>query len=449
MGASLRERLDRLPGARPTVAVEDSASLERLELSLLGSRGEELSLKQRLERLVAAAGRGRAGAQWREARPGARVALEELVQGQRVENERGEFFLVESEAHLESSHGEIPLTRFRTLDPECVAVLSGEPELAAFPLAAAAFVDTETTGVSGGAGTAAFLVGVGWVDGERFRVRQYFMRDYHEEAALLRALADELARFPALVTFNGKTFDLPLLESRYRLNRERYPLERASHLDLLQPARRLWKARVESCRLQSLERELLGFVRTGDVTGEEIPRVYFDYLRRRDARALARVFEHNRLDIVSLAALAIRACEWLEEGRAEDPRDIVSVARVYERACRYQRSEHEYRRALATGAESARVPALVGLAARAKRSGDAEAAARLWARAARDGDGRAVRELAMHQEHRLRDYEAALELVERALESGSGAMGELPRRVAHDFERRRARLRAKLARAGA
>jgi hypothetical protein len=444
MGASLRERLARLPGARPDAVHEDEAALERMELSLLGSRGEELPLKQRLERLVAAAARGRADTPERQARLGARVALEELVQGQRVENARGEFFLVESEAHLESSHGDIPLSRFRTLDPESVAVLSGEPELASFPLAAAAFVDTETTGVAGGAGTAAFLVGVGWVDGDRFRVRQYFMRDYHEEAALLHAVAGELARFPALVTYNGKAFDLPLLESRYRLNRECYPLERAAHLDLLQPARRLWKARVESCRLQSLERELLGFVRMGDIPGEEIPSVYFDYLRRRDARALARVFEHNRLDIVSLAALAIRACEWLERDRAEDPRDIVSVARVFERASRYERSEHEYRRALATGAASARVPALVWLADRAKRSGDTEAAVPLWARAAEEGDGRAVRELAMHQEHRLRDYGAALALVERALSSGAGATRELPRRVAFDLERRRARLRAKL-----
>jgi tetratricopeptide (TPR) repeat protein len=449
MGASLREKLERLPPARRGPAGGDGASLERLERSMLGSPGAELSLKQRLERLVAVATRGRGAQPMREARlPGARVGLEELVQGQRVTNERGEFFLVESQAHLESCHGEIPLTRFRALDPESVAVLSGEPELADFPLAAAAFVDTETTGVAGGAGTAAFLVGVGYVDGDRFRVRQYFMRDYHEEAALLRALAAELARFPALVTYNGKTFDLPLLESRYRLNRERCPLGRAAHLDLLQPARRLWKARLESCRLQSLERDLLGFVRTGDVPGDEIPHAYFDYLRRRDARAMARVFEHNRLDIVSLAALAIRACEWLERGRAADPRDILGVARVFERASRYERSEHEYRRALETDAEAARLPALRWLAARAKRSGDPSAAVPLWTRAAEEGDGLALRELAMHREHRLRDYAGALELVERALERRANA-AELPRRVAADFDRRRARLRAKLARARA
>jgi tetratricopeptide (TPR) repeat protein len=396
---------------------------------------------------VDAASRGRgASAPLREVQRVARgrVELEELVQGRRVENERGEFFLVETDVHLESFHGSVPLTRFRALEPDSVAVLSGAPELAGFALGAAAFLDTETTGVAGGAGTAAFLIGLGWVDGDRFRVRQYFMRDYHEEAALLRALAQQLARFPALVTYNGKTFDLPLLESRYRLNREAFPLEGAPHLDLLQPARRLWKARLESCRLQALERELLGFVRRGDVPGEEIPRVYFDYLRSRNARALARVFEHNRLDIVSLAALAIHACQWLDEGRAEHPQDMLSLARVFERASRYERSELEYRRALSSQAPEARVPALVGLAARAKRCGDRQAAAVLWERAAREGDDLALRELAMHWEHRLRDYSAALELVEEALARFGERDTPRSRRFAADFARRRDRLRRKL-----
>lgn len=448
MGSSLRERLGRLQRDAQAGA-EAASSLERLELSVLGARAVELPLKERLERLVAAAAGGRAASPEQEGsqrRLGRRYELEELVQGLRIENERGECFLVESGVHLESFHGEIPLSRFRALEPDSVAVLSGEPELAGFRLGEAAFLDTETTGLAGGTGTAAFLVGVGWLEGDRFRVRQYFMRDYHEEAALLRALAGELARFPALVTFNGKLFDVPLLESRYRLNREPFPLARAVHLDLLQPARRLWKARLESCRLQSLERELLGFVRRADVPGEEIPRLYFDYLRSRDARALARVFEHNRLDIVSLAALAIHACQWLEQGRAEDPRDIVSLARVFERAELYERSEAEYRRALATDVEAARLPALLWLAARAKRSGDGAAAVRLWTQAAQQGDGLALRELAMHQEHRLQDYAAALELVERALERFAEPAAERPRRFAMDFERRRARLRAKLAR---
>ena len=120
------------------------------------------------------------------------VPLEELVEGMRVENERGEFFLVETAVHLEVRHGDVPLSRVHAIDPSTVGVLTAEPELEGFDLRRAVFLDTETTGLAGGAGTAAFLIGVGWVEGERFVVRQYFMRDYHEEAALLHGLAEEL-----------------------------------------------------------------------------------------------------------------------------------------------------------------------------------------------------------------------------------------------------------------
>src|SRR5204862_186621 len=139
-------------------------------------------------------------------------------------------------------------------------------------------------------------------------------------------------RSSGIVTFTGRPLDVPLLESRYRLRRERFPLECAVHLDLLHPARRLWTMRLESCRLQSLEVALLGLRRHGDVPGEEIPQIWFDYLRRRDGRALVKVLEHNRLDVVSLAALSGLACRWVEDGWAEDPRDVYSLARVLERA---------------------------------------------------------------------------------------------------------------------
>jgi len=374
--------------------------------------GELLPLKTRLERLVAVA-----TLKERERRRApAPVPLEELVEGMRVENERGEFFLVETAVHLEVRHGDVPLSRFHTIDPSTVAVLTAEPDLEDFDLRRAVFLDTETTGLAGGAGTAAFLIGVGWVDGERFRVRQYFMRDYHEEGALLHALAGELRRFDRLVTFNGKMFDVPLLDARFRLNRGRFPLASAPHLDLLHPARRLWKARLESCRLQSLETGLMGLRRAGDIPGEEIPQVYFDWVRRRDARMLARVFEHNRQDIVSLAALAVLACQWVEEGRAEDPRDVFSLARLLERARLYGRSEAEYRRALALGLGALRGPALLRLAWRAKRAGDDARAAALWLEAGEAGEVEGWRELAMHHEHRTKDLDEALAAVARGLE---------------------------------
>jgi len=246
------------------------------------------------------------------------------------------------------------------------------------------------------------------------------------------------------VTFNGKMFDLPLLDARYRLNRGRFPLAEMPHLDLLHPARRLWKARLESCRLKSLETELLGLRRVDDIPGEEIPEVYFDYLRRRDARALARVFAHNRQDIVSLAALSILACQWVEGALAEDPRDVYSLARVLERARLYERSEGEYRRAARQGTGPLRTAALLGLAARAKRAGDFEEAAGLWAAAAEADEPLAMHELAMHHEHRRRDPEAALAAVDRALDLLDRREDPRSRRLAASFWRRRARLARKL-----
>ncbi len=395
------------------------------------------SLKERLEQLVAAAVRTRGP--WREPVRRSGPPIEELMPNGRVlRNERGTYFEVNWDVHLDTWHGCVPLSRFRGVDPSAVPVLSGDPTLEGFDLHRAAFLDTETTGLAGGTGTAAFLVGVGYVQDDRFHVRQYVMRDYEEEAALLAALSEDLRGFRHLVTYNGRAFDVPLLESRYRLSRARFPLATAFHLDLLAPARRLWKERLVSCRLQSLEVALLAFLRHEDVPGDEIPRIYFDYVRRRDGRALQRVLEHNRLDVVSLAALALLASEWVQEERAEDPRDVFSLGRVYERAALYERSLDLYRRVLDRETGPLRVATLVRLAARAKRSGDHDSAADLWGEAAAAGNPRAWRELAVHHEHRTRDLHAAL----AAAEKGLGAIPErdLPR-LAADLRRRRERLR--------
>jgi len=434
--SSLHDRLLRL---RRTP--EPAPSLEAVERELLGGAApadeDLLPLKARLERLVAAA-----TARQRRSEPRA-VPLEELVDGMRRENHRGEFFVVDSSVHVEVRHGEVPLSRVHAIDPGTVEVLTADPGLGDFDLRRAVFLDTETTGLAGGAGTAAFLIGAGFFEGDRFVVRQYFMRDYHEEAALLAALAADVAPFAHLVTFNGKMFDVPLLDSRFRLNRERFPLAEAPHLDLLHPARRLWKPRLESCRLQALEVALMGLRRHGDIPGDEIPHVYFDWVRRRDARMMARVFEHNRQDIVSLAALAVLACQWVEEGRAEDPRDVYSLARVLERAHHFERSEDEYRRALALGAGELRGKALLRLAWRAKRARRYDRAAVLWMEAGEAGEPEGFRELAMHHEHRTRDLDAAFDAVERGLRLVEGDPDVRSWHMAEGFRRRRERLRRK------
>lgn len=445
MPEALQDRLRRLRRAddaapplvpRPGVGAGPE-SLDRLEETLLGEKAPLLSIKERLQRLVSVTTqRTRPVVSW--------PALEELAPGRPVTNARGEFFLSEVELPMDHLHGEVALSRLRTARAANVKVLSGEMNLDGFDLASTVFLDTETTGLSGGSGTAAFLVGVGFADGDRFRVRQYFMRDYHEEPAQLLAVAQDLARFSSIVTFNGKMFDVPLLEARYALQRGRFPLDGVPHLDLLHPARRLWKARLESCRLQSLESALLRVRRNGDVPGDEIPHIYFDYVRRRDPRALARIFHHNRLDILSLAALSALACQWVSEaGWAEDPRDIVSLGRVFERAQLHERSEEEYRRALECTGDARRF-ALLRLAARAKRDGAHQAAVDLWEEAAAAGEWTALRELAMYHEHRRHDAQQALLAVERGLRCLGSLDESAARRAQKDLTRRRERLVRKL-----
>ncbi len=164
------------------------------------------------------------------------------------------------------------------------------------------FLDTETTGLAGGTGTHAFLVGLGFFEGDNFVLQQYFMRTPAEERALLEELRTLFERFRLLVTFNGKSFDWPLIDTRFLIHGYRHEFG-FDHLDLLHPARRIWKHRLASCSLTSLEQGVFGVYRSGDVPGYLIPQLYFDYLRDGDARRLSSVFSHNREDIVTLAGL--------------------------------------------------------------------------------------------------------------------------------------------------
>src|SRR3989442_1526793 len=286
------------------------------------------------------------------------------------------------------------------------------------------FVDLETTGVGGGAGTYAFLVGCGWFDGATFRIRQFFLSSYGAEPALLDGVTRLAERATGIVTFNGKSFDLPLIETRYLFYRMETPFLDLAHIDMLHPARRLWRAGNDrvggsfggSCRLSVLERSLCGVVRDGDVEGFEIPSRYFTYVRTGDPRPLEAVFEHNRLDLVSLALVSARAAQLLEAG-AEAARtgpEALGLGRIYERAGLVNDAGACYTRVtrlpgdVVTRAEALRSSA--GLWRRARRSADAALAwqeildlHRLPPRLARE----ATEALAIHHEHRLRDLQTA------------------------------------------
>jgi len=379
-------------------------------------------------------------------RPSAR-SLEALLEGTVEETERGRLLVVRRRFAVDHRHGAQPLLAAREAAPAALALLSragGVPADGRRLL----YLDTETTGLAGGTGTYAFLVGVGFFDGDAFEVRQFFMRDLDEEPALLTALETMFRQFDGFVTYNGSGFDLPLLETRFVLGRRRFPGE-GFHVDLLGPARRLWSARLDDCRLGTVERIILRFIRENDLPGALIPTVYFEYLRRKRPEGLPRVFEHNRHDILSLAALT----GWVADAVVRAPvpdvgaEALAGLGRLLE-ATEPARSLACYRMALDAGLPTPfRERLLLRLAHGEKRRARWDEARELWeaaARAPRDFDPRPWEEIAKLHEHRRRDLTAARMVVEQALDLARRHRAS--ERVLAAFEHRRERLARRLER---
>jgi uncharacterized protein YprB with RNaseH-like and TPR domain len=289
------------------------------------------------------------------------------------------------------------------------------------------FVDTETTGLAGGTGTYAFLVGLAWWDAGGLQVEQFFMRNFTEEHSLLYELSERLAERPVLVTFNGKTFDWPLLESRFTMTRSIAVPHLAAHLDLLHPARALWKLRLGSVRLVELERHVLdaprlGWHREDDIASALIPQYYFDYLRGSTALPLAGVAKHNQMDLRGLAALFGKINELLasdEQARQEvDGLDLFGLSRFLQRRGDSTRAHVACAQALDSGLpDEFRPRARRELALLAKRNSNYERAAELWQEIANDPqDGiHACEQLAIFYERHAKDKKRAVEFAHLAL----------------------------------
>ena len=309
------------------------------------------------------------------------------------------------------------------------------------------FIDLETTGLAGGAGSYAFLVGCGWFGRGRFHVRQFLLSSFASERALLEALRDVAGSLDAVVTYNGKSFDLPLIETRYALNRLTTPFAEMPHVDMLHHARRLWHGHDEGHRLGTLEFALLGHDRDGDVPGFEIPSRYFHFVRTGDARPLDAVLEHNRRDLLSLALLTARAAQLLDEGvtGATTAREALGIGRLYERSGMTSDALACYARASDMG-PGVCAEALYAHALLLRRMRRYAAAADVWQRLLDSGDcpprleREAAEALAVHHEHRLRSLLSARTLAVRSLQFDA----TVARR--HAVEHRLARLDRKLAR---
>jgi uncharacterized protein YprB with RNaseH-like and TPR domain len=368
--------------------------------------------------------------------------IERVVDGELLETDEGSVVVVSRAYALTHRHGGEVLGDLRAAPlPLLARAARVDGELGAAE--GLLFLDTETTGLAGGTGTYAFLVGVAYLEGTRLVVQQYFMRDFDDEPALLTALEPLLARARAIVTFNGAGFDLPLLETRFVLARRRWPMS-LPHLDLLRPARRVWTGWLADCRLSTLESDVLGLTREDDVPGAMIPLLYFDYLRSRRAAPLRRVFEHNRSDVLSLVALV----SWFGRALAGEspvrPEELAGLGRLWE-PVDLERGLACYRAALEAGLpESVARWARLRLAWWEKRAARWEAARTLWeaARGHQVFDPRPWEELAKYHEHRARDLATAREVVTDALglARAAGAAARVLEAFAYRLDRLNRRL---------
>jgi uncharacterized protein YprB with RNaseH-like and TPR domain len=369
--------------------------------------------------------------------------IEKVLPGEVVETPQGRHFETEKLYERHRRHGSVDISDLIELPEDFLDALSG----GAIPRSRPerwAFLDTETTGLMGGSGTYAFLIGVGSIDNRGFRVRQFFMRDYGEERSQLAAVSAYLSRFDVLITYNGKTFDQPLLETRYTMARARHPFGRMEHLDLLFGARRLWKLRLENCRLSYLENQILGVERHGDLPGEMIPYYYFEFVRTQCALSLAPIFHHNVMDIVTLACLTALVPQTFRDPDQVVVRhgaDLLGLSRWLVAQGRELEALGLMRRAVEIGLPDALLfRTLLDIALLEKRRENEAAAIAIFTELVASRNpcrARAYEELAKHYEHREKNFAMALEMTRGALaiESSAGLLV------------RRKRLEGKLARA--
>jgi uncharacterized protein YprB with RNaseH-like and TPR domain len=367
--------------------------------------------------------------------------------GRWFESRHGPGYVIESVYEPGHMHGDIALHRALSIEPARLAGQIRDPRLGETSPAEFLYVDTETTGL-GGAGVMVFLCGVARFDGTTLRLRQYLLPGPQYEGGLLGGLTGELDGARALVSYNGKSFDVPSLESRYILSRQHSGLRQLPHLDLLHPNRRLFRGVLDSHKLPMVERELLGFEREDDCPSAEVPARYFRFQRTGDPTHIRPVLRHNAWDILSLVALAAHLAAVCDDGTNHP----LQAARAAEYRGDHANAARHYETALeGAPGRNDRLEALERAARCHARSGEWEAAARHWQALIDEPRSRRILpyvELAKIAEHRLRDRARAYVLIDEVLALATRGLvppgppnGEL---AIGALEHRRNRLRAKL-----
>jgi uncharacterized protein YprB with RNaseH-like and TPR domain len=341
--------------------------------------------------------------------------------GLSVDTPHGSAFVLEERFPLEHSHGNRTLKEYFGYNADLAAQVARDSSLADVDLARLMFVDTETTGLVGGAGTIAFLIGVGLFEGDEFVLRQFFLHEPGEEAAMLHYLQTHIDEVNGFISFNGRVFDLPLMEMRFRMGlRKRLPITTWPHFDLLFPARRLWKRELPDCSLGTLEKRILGVQRSEqDVPGEWIPGIYLDYLRTGDVSEIQRVIYHNMVDILSLVGLSVEILSRHDTDSVTplSGAEALGVARWHESAGREKSAGNAFLAAVESDDQEVRIDALRYWTAHLKRNGKREEAVRFWEQwhGLATDDPRPCVELAMYYEWHAKDFQIAAGWAQTAL----------------------------------
>ncbi|HTW64341.1 MAG TPA: ribonuclease H-like domain-containing protein [Bryobacteraceae bacterium] len=349
-------------------------------------------------------------------------APEEWLQGEEIATAHGVHYETERLYERHRRHGSVGIVDLESLPADLLGPISNS-EIRGSPPEKWCFLDTETTGLAGGSGTYAFLVGVGRITPQGFRVRQFFMRDFGEESSQLSALTEHLKQFDVMITYNGRTYDQPLLETRYRMVRQPPPFSSLEHLDLLHGSRRLWNLRFDSCRLVDLENQILGVERQGDLPGELIPYVYFEYVRTQEIFRLMPVFHHNAIDILTLACLTAivpRAFQSPDQADLAHGAEMVGLARWWRQADQHENALALFRQAIEKNlSDDLLFRTLWDIAAIEKKLGREHAALPVLTDLAASKNpwrSAAYVELAKYYERRERNYGLALEMTQSARE---------------------------------
>jgi uncharacterized protein YprB with RNaseH-like and TPR domain len=339
--------------------------------------------------------------------------------GEIIETAHGDAYVIETRYPIFGEAYPAPLWGDGSL--EVLAAWADESAVSGMKKSDFAFLDIETTGLSGGSGTFAFMVGIAKFEGDEFRLAQFFLREPGEESAQLAAIEQFLSGCKALVTFNGKSFDVPVLNTRYAQYQWPTPLKNTPHLDLLHLARKLWRARLSSRRLGDLEENILNVPRgSEEVPSYLIPQMYFDFLHSGDAEPLKGVFYHNAMDILTMSALMTHIADLLSDPvhAAEHDIDLLSIGKLHEDIGHVSEAKALYLECLGRPLEQdAWLEAAKRLSFVFKRQENWDGAIKLWKTAAGKGEIYAHEELAKYFEHRTKELKTARKWTQSALET--------------------------------